>query len=558
MQGRIIRHHLDVLAGSLSVAAPRLTARNLFAAIVLCSATSVGPWTSTVFAHSVPSVDRVEIVVAGKGTVGAGGVRDLRGTSLEDVQARPRDGGFNDDPAVRALRQYSTQSIGDGDFRVEATVILEALDGKGAGIVFDGGLLELDVPEAAAVLAGSLFGGGRLALSETRPASFRVGAPVDISIVRQGREVLFSINEEPVGSIGMEGITFGRVGFDLAGGRMKVLACSVEGALEAVPMPRAVFTGADGDIDEYRDPTMASDGSRLLIAAVGVGVHADGSDRTFVALRSLAADGTLGESRAIEQANPALASLKPDLVVLGHDGKSWRLLVQENAPRRLANVIRQFRSEDGVRFEELDAIRLDTTVQLVPAPMQAEVGAAGKPMLRAGVTRVVEKDVRAGVLVSTDGAPWQLASLGEVAGCNPLLLEGGGAIVRDPKSLQRTVLGGAAPIEAAKFEGAPQAGAILLGEGSQLVLAQSDPVHPNMLRRMVSCDGGASWRRDTPVWGSPAGTANAVRCGSQVCVAFEGGDSARRQHILFIQIPLTNETARCPRDAARSDEKTAN
>ncbi len=502
---------------------------------------------------------RIEIVAAGKGVGGGAsgeiGVCDLRGTPLDEVQARPRDGGFDDDPAKRALRQYSTHAIGTGDFRVEATVILEALDGKGAGIVFDGGVVEFDEPTAAAVLTGSLFGGGRLALDEARPTSFRLGAPLDISIVRQGREVVVSINEEPVGSIGMEGFAFGRIGFDLGGGRMKVVACSVEGATETVPMPRAAFTGADGDVDEYRDPTAASDGNTLLLAAIGVGVHPDGSDRTFIALRSAAKDGALGEARSIEQANPALAQLKPDLVVLGHDGQAWRLLVQEVAPRRLTNSIRQFRSQDGVRFEELAPITVDAPMQLVPAPMRRESGADGKPVLRVGVTRVVEKDVRAAVLASTSEAPWQLTALGELASCNPMLLDGGRAIVRDPKSLKRTVVGGDAAIEAVRFEGAPQAGALVVADGNRLVLAQSDPVHPNMLRRMVSCDGGATWRRDTPVWGSPAATANAVRVGEDVVVVFEGGDTARRQHVLLVRVPLTNEVARCVPVPATSPEK---
>lgn len=501
--------------------------------------------------------DRVEVVAAGKGVGDGTAVCDLRGTPLEEVQARPRDGGFDDDPAKRALRQYSTKAIGVGDFRVEATVILEALDGKGAGIVFDGGMIEFDEPTTAAVLSGSLFGGGRLALEESRPASFRLGAPIDLSIVRQGREVVVSINEEPVGSIGMEGIAFGRIGFDLGGGRMKVIACSVEGAAQTVPMPRAAFTGADGDVDEYRDPTAASDGNTLLVAAIGVGVHPDGSDRTFVALRNVAKDGSLGEARSIEQANPALAQLKPDLVVLGHDGSAWRLLVQEVAPRRLANAIRQFRSQDGVRFEELAPIAVDAPIQLVPAPMRCERSADGKPVLRVGVTRVVEKDVRAAVLTSTGEASWQLATLGELASCNPMLLSGGRAMVRDPKSLKRMVVGGDAVIEAARFEGAPQAAALLVDNGTQMVLAQSDPVHPNILRRMVSCDGGATWRRDIPVWGSPAATANAVRFGEDVVVVFEGGDTARRQHILFVRIPLTNEVARCVSDPASSPEKGA-
>lgn len=507
----------------------------------MCASAAAG----SVVAVSVPSTsgfdDRVEIVASGKNAE----VRDLRGVSLAEVQARPRDGGVDDDPSVRALRQFSSHAIGAGDFRVEATIILEALDGKGAGIVFDGGVIELDDPTIAAVLVGSLFGGGRLGLEGGRPYSFQVGAPIDVSIVRSGREVLVSINGEVAGSIGMEGIPFGRVGFDLAGGRMRVLTCSAEGALEAAPLPRAVFTGADGDIDEYRDPTAATDGRKVLVAAIGVGVNPDGSDRTFVALRSIDVDGSMGESKAIEAANPQLVGMKPDFVVLGHDGQAWRLLVQEVAPRRLATSIRQFRSDDGIRFEELAPMTFDAAVQLVPAPMRLDAGADGKPTLRAGVTRVLEKDVRAAVLTSVGGSPWQLSVSSEVESCNPLFLDGARVMVRDPKSLRRQVIGGASPSDALGFEGAPHAGAVVNTDGSRIVIAQSDPVHPNMLRRMVSCDGGSQWRRATPAWGGPAGTAGAVRCGESVVVIFEGGDKARRQHVLALRLPLSGEAGRC-------------
>ena len=61
----------------------------------------------SVVAVSVPSTsgfdDRVEIVASGKNAE----VRDLRGVSLAEVQARPRDGGVDDDPSVLIARDRS-------------------------------------------------------------------------------------------------------------------------------------------------------------------------------------------------------------------------------------------------------------------------------------------------------------------------------------------------------------------------------------------------------------------------------------------------------------------
>ena len=103
-------------------------------------------------------------------------VADLRGRSLEEVQAKPRSGSIEAAPDERELRQHSLWTIGAGDFSIRATVTIDRFDGRGAGFVFDGGSIALDDAEWAVVLQGRLFNGTHL------PAIHRI-VPLHVAFV---------------------------------------------------------------------------------------------------------------------------------------------------------------------------------------------------------------------------------------------------------------------------------------------------------------------------------------------------------------------------------------
>lgn len=84
------------------------------------------------------------------------------------------------------------------------------------------------------------------------------------------------------------------------------------------------------------------------------------------------------------------------------------------------------------------------------------------------------------------------------------------------------------------YEGSILHGAPVVADGPTLVVAQSDPVHPNALRCLSSLDGGARWTRGDTLWGGPSGDACAAICGDRVLLAFEGGDTGARQHVLVV------------------------
>jgi hypothetical protein len=168
--------------------------------------------------------------------------------------------------------------------------------------------------------------------------------------------------------------------------------------------------------------------------------------------------------------------------------------------------------------------------------------------LRAGATRVAAGSPRACVVgIATDGS-WTVSDLSEAPGCEPVLLGDGAALARLPKSGVRELIRGALRTEAAGYEGAATAAASLepdaVGEIGAMRIAQADPAFPYPLRELRSSDQGATWRPSATLWGSAAGHAIGVTVDGRPVVLFEGGDKARREHILALRLdlPATNGT----------------
>jgi hypothetical protein len=496
-------------------------------------------------------------------------VADLRGVSLDRAQSsraeQPVDGAA---PARRGLRQHSTTCIGEGDFRLDAQVILDGTERRSVGIAFDGGALLLDDPEAAVVLVGPLFGGGRLPLEAARPRSATPGAPISVVVERMNGKLRVEINGDTMGEIGLDGIALGRIGFELGDGAMRVTMARAEGDLSECPRPVAVFSGADGAIDEYRDPAAASDGTTTLVAAIAVETRDDGSERTRVALRTVRSDGTLvaeslGNPSWLEVPAPDGANstdaFAPDLVALGHDGTAWQLVVQELTANRLTRTLRHFTSKDGRAFTEAARIELAQPMRIMPGAMLPTVSAGAATAttaLHLGATQLEgdgpDATVRAVRLVlkrAPDGGPTECEALpiGVAPACDPVLVDATRAIVRTPRSLARALVDSARATPEANFTVTPMTryesnllvGAPLRAEADALAVAQPDPIFPNPLRELVSRDGGATWIRGALLWGGPSGngcslaTSGAPAAGR--LIAFEGGDAGAREHVLVLR-----------------------
>jgi len=479
-----------------------------------------------------------------------GSIADLRGRALADAQAKPVSGSLDAAPDQRPLRQHSRTVIGAGDFTLRATVTLDAFDGRGAGLVFDGGAIVLDDASWGAVLTGRLFGGGSFALETERPGSARPGAPLDIEVSRLDGNLIVRINEFEMGRIGLSGFTLGRIGFDLGAGSMRVLACSASGDLGTSPRPFAVFTGADGDIDEYRDPAIAEDAGTTLVAAIAVSTRDDGStaERVWTRTRS---GGAFGTARPID-----LGAVEPDLIALGYlpgAARPWLLLVQPESPNRLADELIVFDSADGEAFRERSRVRSpEGRLRIVSGAMQQ--GTAGS--LIVGATRLEGgRPTAIAIELGLEGSG-SIRRVVDAPGCDPVWLGPDLVLVRAPGEMPRTLIRQRPSdpalskqetgITSTRFEGSAMPGAAI-GSAGSLRLAQADPSFPYPLREIGSLDGGTTWTRLSTLWGGSAGHATSVRQGGLVTVLFEGGDRARREHVLMVELPESGAGVTAPK-----------
>ena len=478
-------------------------------------------------------------------------VADLRGTSLEAAQGHVTTDSTDVSPARRGLRQHSTVCIGKGDFKLTATIEFDEPTGRGAGIAFDGGSVVLDDPEWGAVLTGRLFGGGKFPLENSRPSTARPGAPVSIEIARANGVLAVRINDVEMGTIGVKDIAIGRVGFDLGGGVMRVQACSVEGDHSLQPRPIALFTSADGDIDEFRDPTVASDGKRVLVGAIAVSTAADGSSKSELHVRGINVDAV---PSVVD-----LGGVQPDLALLGwradSTGGAWMLIVQAPSPQRLVEKLDVFESSDGAHFQKV------AEVDSSGAPLQLVTGAIrstaeGNPV--AFATRISNREPHACAIERGRDGKWTARDIGAGVGanvganiaanigCEPVWLNASNTLIRTPRSTERSVLHDGALTVASKYEGGALAGTALLAPNGTLSIAQPEGALPNPMRELTSTDLGASWSVARVLWGGAAGSSCSTTLDGQTLLVFEGGDKARRQHVLMLKVPLRAETTAPP------------
>lgn len=244
--------------------------------------------------------------------------------------------------------QHSTVLIGRGDFRLDAMIMLDRFDGRKAALTFDGGAILLDAPTHEFVLRGALFGGGTEPLGIGRSAKVPAGVPFALTITRTGASVVLSVNGEDLEKFTMADLALGRVGFDLGNGNMRVLSCTVEGDVQTAARPFALFSAADGEVDEHRDPVIAASNSEALALAVAVTTEPDGSVTTKIRARTINADGTMSPARDL-----IIDAVKPDFIAIAHDGSQWVLLVQEWNDAHLVEAVQVYASNDGTRFQRI-------------------------------------------------------------------------------------------------------------------------------------------------------------------------------------------------------------
>lgn len=484
-----------------------------------------------------PSSDEVAVVSSKTGA----SVFDLRGRPLADAQAVSGVDSLDASPNQRNLRQHSDVIVGKGDFALRATVVIDEMSSRGAGISFDGGSVILDDRESGAVLAGRLFGGGKFPFETQRPAGARPGAPIEVEISRYDGSLAVKLNEVEMGRIGMNGFALGRIGFDLAAGNMRVLECSVEGDLSRFPLPRAAFSSADGDIDEHRDPSVASDGTRALVTAIAVRTTDDGKTQETLVGRFVEADGSMSAPFTID-----LGGASVELAVIGFargEARPWKLLLQGQGAKRVADQLTVFDSADGRSFAE--ASKIDAS----SAPLRLLTGAMTEldGALLAGATSARGGTPHATAVRFTPKDGWKVSELTEEPSCEPQWIGPDRTLMRKPSALDREVLSAGAKFPASGLETGPTALGLIYAEGAVVRLAGAESAFPYPLQELVSRDSGATWTKARTVWGGAASNACSAKTAGGRVLIFEGGDKARREHVLVLR--LTDAEANPPESA---------
>ena len=407
-------------------------------------------------------------------------------------------------------------TIGEGPFRLEATLVVDRFASEGAGIAIAGGILALDDPEHDVVLRGSRLGPpGPLAELRSLPA--RPGVPIRVIAQWDGRKLKVSSDGTEVASLALEGAA-GRVGLAGPSASVRLLECTVAGQVKPLPVPSIIFSAADGVIDEHRDPIAAAGPDTIELFAVTVSTNDDGSLIHGVRRRTLR-DGVLGPPQTV-----VLDSLDPHRITVGHDGAGWVMLAQPNSAQQLSTSLSVFTSSDGASWTPAGRIDAgNAPIRLVATGMQRRDGS----VLEAAATRVVDGTPRACVIRRESGR-WTITDLATQPSCDPVPAGPTGYSVRVPRMPERWITPQAqrqacpSTAQPAWLPG-PDGGSYLLGNGprnDRLVMA---PI--------------ASGRPTWVYWDGPVGSCCTAQHAGSTWAIFEGGERAPREHILLLKLP---------------------
>ena len=406
-------------------------------------------------------------------------------------------------------------TVGDGPFRLHATIVLERFATEGAGLAIAGGILGLDDPEHDVVPRGGRFG-PPAPLAELRAVPARPGVPIQFVAQWDGKKLRLSTDGVEVGSIALDA-AHGRIGIAGPSAAIRVIECTIDGPVHRVPVPTIVFSAADGPIDEHRDPVAAAGPDSIEIVALAVTTRDDGTLDHAIRRRSLRS-GTLGPAMPID-----VGGIEPGRATIGHDGSGWVLLVQPMSKDLLATSVEVFTSRDTIAWQHAGTIDAGAApVRLMAVGMRKH----GANALEAAATRVVDGSPRACV-VRGSGASWSIHDLTTTPSCDPVWAGVDQASIRVPRLPQRWVTPGDRAVPCPSTAQPFWVGA----SGGSYVTAQG----PRNDRLVVASAGDGSI--DWVAWDGPVGSVCGASLGNRTWAVFEGGVRAPREHVLLMQLP---------------------
>ena len=424
---------------------------------------------------------------------------------------------------------------GTGDFTATFELMLPELSASGAGVRIDGSVFGVDGPNGEMYTGGPMFSGGAMAIPESG-GKVRAGVPFEVKVSRTGEWIECLVNGEMVMRTQVGAAPVGKIGIWAGRGAIAVGSFKVEGSFRRTA-PAEIVWSAGGEVwDEVSLPAAAAlaDG-RLLVSGIAVRSDEQGKDVRRVLVRARDGSGAWGQSRPagpddlsgndatliadagtahlLVQAGPSLKAIQS-----ADGGGSW------SAPKDVALPSPRSRlAGHGIRVQVESGALL-----CVPVSVPVEGGGRSVALVRS--TDGGASWVAGGPVVEPVDAPAVVGLGGSkvaIIGVRPNM---------DGRWIWTSEDAGAtwgAPMKCAGLDpGTTRACAWRQPDGS-LRLSESARRPPNALRIWRSDDGGATWTEQAPLQQTPAGACGvAVAPDGTAWIAHEGGDFARREHVI--------------------------
>ncbi len=429
---------------------------------------------------------------------------------------------------------------GRRDFTATFELLLPELAASGAGIRMDSSVFGIDGPGGELYTSGPLFSGGATAIPDSA-GKVRSGVPFEVRVSREGEWLECLVNGERVMRTQVGTAPVGRIGIWAGRGAIAVGSFVVSGVDQRAAAADAVWSAGGEAWDEVSLPAIAAlaDGT-LLVSGSAVRSDEQGKDVRRIVVRARNAAGQWGDSRVA-----GLEDLAGSDSTLIADGGAAHLIVQSGG------AIKCMRSTDGgASWSAPTDLQLPSSRSRL-AGHGIRVPVEGGAALCVPVTVPVEGGGRSVALLrSTDGGSTWVAGapLVEASDAPALVDLGKGKVavigVR-PQMEGRWIwtsddagMTWGAPLACGGLDpGTMRACAWRQPDGA-LMLVESARRVPNSLRRWRSDDGGTTWIEQLPVQMTPAGAcAVAVAADGAAWMAHEGGDFARREHVLVRKAP---------------------
>ncbi|MFZ9880826.1 MAG: hypothetical protein ACO3QC_05435 [Phycisphaerales bacterium] len=486
--------------------------------------------------------ERVDLVSGGEYLAGEGWPLRPRITDIVTVTGK-------------SAHLWSGRAADASKFHMYAKLELPVKSGTGAAVRIGSSLFGFDGAGGRCYSEGPFFLGSTDFVDASEKA-VREGVPFELEITRDGKWLEVKVNGERMYNSQIDDAPLGRIGLTSGTGELRVLDWWMEGDFTTWLPPESLFTVTDDRIDEYTDPVLVTGAGGALHAFVtGVSTLDDGRDAFEVFERVRDAAGAWSEPRPVATrgvARIAAWSGSNGPIMVGvrkaDDGAARGILLERSASGWIEQPL-AIEGLDDAKVGELLVTRLQSRAgSLLDGRRTVALASASDAANKLGVMTLTEGDA---------GKPWRVAPLepferiaflgtpaAEVA-----LGVRGNAIA----ALRRTAGAWGAEIPW-PLAWNPSVNSSLVAEQGRAELFSGTLRRETGLKRAVLEAGAGAWR-DAPndLWPAQVGAVSAARLADgRSAVLFEGGERARREHVLFgvLDAPKPQEKAPAADDAA--------